>query len=108
MDDPFGLEELYDDETVAALDGWRPPVGAPPELPSRVVRWSRSTVMGMVVTGFALGIQEVLEPKRDELIVVEVDADGEPQDLPVRLFLAPDDPSGSLCIVRRDAPPPVL
>lgn len=64
--------------------------------------------MGAVLTGMALGLQEVLEPKRDAAIVIEVDADGEPHDLPIRLMLDPDDPRGSLCIVRRDPPPPVV
>lgn len=92
-------------------DSWadRPGVedGVPP-VPSRVVQWSRRSAMGAVLTGMALGLQEVLEPKKDSAIVIEVDADGEPHDLPIRLLLDPDDPSGSLCIVRRDPPPPVL
>ncbi|QXC63201.1 hypothetical protein KSP35_10670 [Aquihabitans sp. G128] len=83
-----------------------PPADEP--LPSRVVKWSRRSALGAVMTGMALGLQEVLEPPRETAIVVEVDADGEPHDLPIRLLLDPDDPSGSLCIVRRDPPPPVV
>ena len=102
------LDRWYDDEVLAALNAWRAtPSGASP-LPSRLVGWGRRSLMGAVITGWALGIQEVLEPKREESIVIEVDADGEPHDLPVRLFLDPDDPSGSLCVVRRDPPPPVV
>ena len=98
-----------DPQTVADLDAWVPtdPEGPAPT-PSRVVSWSRRSAMGAVLTGMALGLQEVLEPKRDTAIVIEVDADGEPHDLPIRLLLDPDDPSGSLCIVRRDPPPPVV
>ena len=106
-DDDFGA--VYDPETVAALDGWEPPEpDGPAPVPSRVVRWSRGSAMGAVLTGMAFGLQEVLEPKKDCAIVIEVDADGEPHDLPIRLLLDPDDPSGSLCIVRRDPPPPVI
>lgn len=104
-----GIEADYDAEVLAALDAWEPPaylVERP--IPSRLVTWGRSSLLGAVLTGSALGLQEVLEPKRDEQIVIEVDADGEPHDLPVRLILDPDDPSGSLCVVRRDPPPPVV
>jgi hypothetical protein len=103
------LAALYEPEVLAALDGWVPPdpdLDRP--LPSRLVAWSRCSVLGAIITGSALGLQEVLEPKRNEQIVIEVDADGEPHDLPVRLMLDPDDPSGSLCFVRRDPPPPLV
>ena len=102
------FDELYDPLTVAALDGWQQPEPDDdrPPLPSRLSTWSRSTAMGMVLSGCALGLQEVLDPKSQRPIVVEVDAAGEPHDLPIQLILDPDDPRGSLCIVRRDAPPP--
>lgn len=104
--DPDVLARWYDDEVLAALDAWRPP--EPPPLPSRLVTWGRSTVFGAVLTGSALGLAEVLDPPAEEQIVIEIDADGEPHDLPVRLLLDPDDPRGSLCFVRRDPPPPVV
>ena len=62
----------------------------------------------MVLSGCALGLQEVLDPKAQRPIVIEVDSAGEPHDLPIQLILDPDDPSGSLCIVRRDPPPPIV
>jgi hypothetical protein len=104
-----GLDAVYDPEVLALLDAWEPPAdGASAPGPSRMVSWGRSSLLGAVITGYALGLQEVLEPKREEQIVIEVDADGEPHDLPVRLLLDPDDPTGSLCFVRRDPPPPVV
>jgi hypothetical protein len=107
--DDAGLEYDYDPEVMALLDAWEPPEYLQNRpLPSRLVTWRRSSLLGAVMTGWALGLREVLEPKRDEQIVIEVDADGEPHGLPIRLLLDPDDPSGSLCIVRRDPPEPLV
>ena len=103
---PGGIDAEYDAEVLAALDAWRPSGPAP--LPSRLASWRRTSILGAVAAGWALGLREVFEPDRDEQIVIEVDADGEPHDLPIRLLLEPDDPSGSLCIVRRDPPPPIV
>jgi hypothetical protein len=108
--EPFDFDEVYDPETMAVLDAWAPADedrGATP-LASRLGAWSRSSSLGLMLSASALALQQVLYPDRDETIVIEVDADGEPHDLPIRLLLDPDDPRGSLCIVRRDPPPPVV
>ena len=106
MDDrPPGFDELYDASTLDALDSWEQAPATEAPLPSRVSRWSRSTALGMVLTGFALGIQEVLDPEDERQIVIEVDDDGTAPHLPIQLFLDPDSPAGSLCVVRRDAIP---
>ena len=104
-DRPYGFDDLYDASTLDALDGWEQP--APPDepLPSKVSRWSRSTALGMVLTGFALGLQEVLDPEDERQIVIEVDDEGTAPHLPIQLFLDPDSPAGSLCLVRRDSIP---
>jgi hypothetical protein len=100
MEDP-GFEELYDPETLAALAGRDR--SEPDEEPmlSKVSRWSRRTALGMVLTGVALGLQEVLDPEEDGQIVIEVDDQGTSPHLPIQLFLDPDSPAGSLCLVRR-------
>ena len=91
------------------VENWRP--GDPP-LPvpffSRLADWGRESVVGAAMAGWTRAMQDLFEANRDEQIVIEVDADGEPHDLPIRLFLDPDDPSGSLCVVRRDPAPPVV
>ena len=85
-----------------------PEVDGPAPLPSRVAEWSRRSMAGAVLTGWAVALADIYQPEPDPAIVIEVDADGEPHDLPIRLLLDPDDPAGSLCIVRRDPPPPVV
>lgn len=109
VEGPPPLSAWYPPDELARIEAWAPPDedGEPP-IPSRLVSWGRGSVVGAVLTGAALGLREVLDPPRDEQIVVEVDASGEPHDLPIRLLLDPDDPRGSLCIVRRDPPPPVV
>ncbi len=108
-DDGYELDELYDADTLDAIDGWEPTIEpAEPLLPSRLVSWSRTSMLGLVMTGWGVGIQEVLQPRADRSIVVEVDDAGQPHDLPIELILDPDDPSGSLCIIHRDARPPVV
>jgi hypothetical protein len=108
-DPPSDFASDYDAEVMAALDAWEPPeylLERP--LPSRLVSWSRSSLMGAVISGMGLALRDVFEPVKDEAIVIEVDADGEPHDLPIQLLLDPDSPAGSLCIVRRDPKPPVV
>ena len=99
--EPPGLpfDEWYDDEVLAAIDAraTRRPSPTPPV--SKLSAWSRRSAIGAVLTGMALGLQEVFDPEEERSIVIEVDADGEPLDLPVQMFLDPDSPAGSLCIV---------
>lgn len=108
-EDHLGLpfEDLYDGDELAAIEaGPRPRPDLPPD---RMSHWRRHSALGAVITGLALGYQEVFDPEEERSIVIEVDDEGEPSDLPVELFLDPDSPSGSLCIVHRsNVPPPVV
>ncbi len=99
-----GIAGDYEPEVLAALDAWEWPESAAPTLPTRLVSWRRTSLVGAVMTGMAFGLREVLEPERRQQIVIEVDADGEPEHLPIELRLDPNDPSSSWCIVRRDPP----
>lgn len=103
------FEERYDPDVLAAIEAG-PTRSSEVDQPGfRVSQWRRRSALGAVLTGMALGLQEVFDPEEERSIVIEVDEDGLPVDLPVQMFLDPDSPSGSLCIVARpDAPPPVV
>ncbi len=85
----------------AHLDGWEPPPEGPPTVPTRLVSWRRTSLVGAVMTGMAFGLREVLEPERRDQVVIEVDAESGQDDGPLVLRLDPDDPTASWCVVRR-------
>lgn len=69
---------------------------------SGVQKFRRSTAMGAVLNGMALGLRDVFDPvKREEAPIVQ-DASGEP-DVPrhVDAHLDPDDPAASSVTVRQ-------
>lgn len=104
-DDP-AFDELYEPEVLAAIEAGP---STPREPVTRVSQWRRRSALGAVLTGMALGLQEVFDPEEDRPIVIEVDDDGQTGDLPIQLYLDPDSPSGSLCIVHRtELKPPVV
>lgn len=100
------FEDRYDPDELAAIDA-----GPRRDQPvTKVSQWRRRSALGAVLTGMALGLQEVFDPEEERSIVIEVDADGEPLDLPIQIFLDPDSPAGSLCIVHAsdNRKPPVV
>lgn len=101
------FDDLYGPDELAAIEaGPRLHVEEPV---SKVSQWRRRSALGAVITGMALGLQEVFDPEEERSIVIEVDDDGLPTELPVQMILDPDSPAGSLCIVHRaDVPPPVI
>lgn len=90
------LEELYDHRTLAALESgtgepnrreWRPR-GARPGF-------------GALMTGAALGLQEILDPRSDRDAVVEFrPGDGEPEGRWVTFLYVPGAPHASRIVVR--------
>lgn len=110
--EPSGLpfDQWYDDDVLAAIDARATrPEPSPPPPASRLSAWSRRSAIGAVLTGMALGLQEVFDPEEERTIVIEIEDDDVLPDLPVQMILDPDSPHGSLCIVHRDrVPPPVV
>jgi hypothetical protein len=75
--------------------------GAHTALPPRVESWRRRSVAGAVLTGFAFGLREALEPERQEAPII-VQVSGEPVgELPVEAHLDDLQPSESVVTVRR-------
>jgi hypothetical protein len=77
------------------------PGGIHTALPPRVESWRRRSVTGAVLTGFAFGLREVLEPEREETAII-VQVSGDPVgDLPVEARLNDQQPAESVVTVRR-------
>ena len=85
------------DEDPEARPGDRGPHTA---LPPKIESWRRRSVTGAVLTGFAFGLREVLEPEREETSIV-VQVSGEPvKDLAVQAHLDEQKPRDSVVTVR--------
>lgn len=69
-------------------------------LPGRVEAWRRRSATGAILTGFALGLQEVFEPKKDEPAVVMETSGDPPRDLPVEADFEYGRPKQSVVNVR--------
>jgi hypothetical protein len=70
-------------------------------LPPRVESWRRRSVTGAVLTGFALGLREALEPERQEAPII-VQVSGDPvDDLAVEAQVDELNPAESVVTVRR-------
>lgn len=95
LEDPFG-ELQGEDEFYELPDDDEPHTA----LPSKVESWRRRSATGAILTGFALGLQEVFEPKRDEPAVVMETSGDPPRDLPVEADFEYGRPRQSVVNVR--------
>lgn len=68
---------------------------------SSVGRFARGTATGAILTGMAIGLQQIFDPNEHEQIAIVQPAPEEP-DTPraVEAFLDPDDPTQSSVLVR--------
>jgi hypothetical protein len=96
--DPPGLEQVYDDETLRALDGWTPARGAEPfRRPT-----TRGRVAGAMLTASALALRDLLEGEDPEgEPIIELDpADGAGPPQWVTYLHVPGAPQASRIVVR--------
>ena len=99
-EDHFG-EELYDDETIAAIEGWSPALDAPVRPSS--AGWRRTSASGAVLGAALLGLGDALEGRRlRERPPIVVDDPGEPLDPEalVELHFDPDSPAATTARLR--------
>ena len=108
------LEELLYDAVLAVPDDYGAPgddLDAPPfpaeaeaephtALPSKVESWRKRSATGAILTGFALGLQQVFEPKRDEPSIVMETSGDPPTDLPIDADFEYQRPGQSVVSIR--------
>ena len=90
-------DELINTETSAGQGGDLPDEPAAAEgpapypdhtgLPPRIESWRKRSATGAILTGFALGLQQVFEPERKEPAIVQETSGDPPRDLPVEAEL---------------------
>jgi hypothetical protein len=116
--DDAELDELLYDAVLAVPDGYGEPgedLDAPPlraeaeseaeaephtALPSKVESWRKRSATGAILTGFALGLQQVFEPKRDEPSIVMETSGDPPTDLPIDADFEYQRPGQSVVSIR--------
>lgn len=73
--DPVDLDQEEDDPSL--------PPGTHTALPPKIEAWRRRSAAGAILTGFALGLQEALEKRKEEPGIVMETSGDPPRDLPV-------------------------
>ena len=97
---PDDFDDVYDDVTRRALDRW--PKSAE-RMPAVVANgWRAGVGATALLTAAALGVQDVLEPKRRTPVIEEVDLDSFAlgDEVPVVYHHVPGLPKASRAIVR--------
>lgn len=84
---PEDTEPLGDEEVHTAL-------------PGKVEAWRRRSATGAVLTGFALGLQQVFEPKKNEPSIIMQTSGEPPKDLPVEADFEYGRPRSSVVNIR--------
>lgn len=69
-------------------------------LPPRIESWRRRSATGAILTGFALGLKEALEPRREEPSIVMETSGDPPTDLPVEAEVDRIRPADNVVTIR--------
>lgn len=104
------LADVYDDVTCAVLDRWQ--TARKPEPAEVASGWRAGLGATALLTAVALGVHEVLEPKRRTPVIEEIDLDAlvPSEHAPVVYHHVPGYPKASRAVVRPChglTPPPI-
>lgn len=96
-----GPDGLLRPDDAPTPDGSGEPADHVPHEPLPFQQWIKRSASGAVLTGIALGLQQVYQPKR-ELPAFVMEATGEPEDpdAPITLHFDPDDPTKTVAVIR--------
>jgi hypothetical protein len=89
--DAFGTDGFDDDS---------PDDGEHSALPSKVEAWRKRSATGAILTGFALGLQQVFEKEREQPAIVMTTSGDPPRDLPVEAEFEHGRPRQSVVSIR--------
>jgi len=96
-----GSQEIWDDAGMSDEAGRVPGDDTShTALPTKVEAWRKRSATGAILTGFALGLQQVFEPKQDEPAVIMETSGEPPRDLPVEADLEYGRPRHSVVNIR--------
>jgi hypothetical protein len=94
-------DDLDDDEfEPAAFDDDAPDDGEHTALPSKVEAWRKRSATGAILTGFALGLQQVFEKEREQPSIIMTTSGKPPRDLPVEAEFEHGRPRQSVVSIR--------
>jgi hypothetical protein len=89
--DEFGPEDFDDDA---------PDDGEHTALPSKVEAWRKRSATGAILTGFALGLQQVFEKEKEQPAIIMTTSGNPPRDLPVEAEFEHGRPRQSVVNIR--------
>jgi hypothetical protein len=89
--DEFAPDDFADDA---------PNDGEHTALPSKVEAWRKRSATGAILTGFALGLQQVFEKEREEPSIIMTTSGKPPRDLPVEAEFEHGRPRQSVVSIR--------
>ena len=90
-EDEFPPEDFDDDA---------PDHGEHTALPSKVEAWRKRSATGAILTGFALGLQQVFEKEREQPAIIMTTSGDPPRDLPVEAEFEHGRPRQSVVSIR--------